>query len=47
MQGVIANAVAAGGLLLGAILFGLLFLAVRTEKGGMPRWTASTTSSST
>jgi hypothetical protein len=35
MQAVIANSVAAGALVLVAVLFGLLFMAVRTEKGGM------------
>ena len=47
MQAVIANSVAAGALLLAAILFGLLFLAVRTEKGGMAAVDTSTTWPST
>ena len=34
MQALIANAVVAGALLLAGILFGLLFLAVRNERGG-------------
>ena len=35
VQALIANGVAAGALLLAAILFGLLFMAVRNEKGGI------------
>lgn len=34
MQALIANAVAAGALLLAAVLFGLLLMAVRNERGG-------------